>query len=654
MADTFRLSVQQRRLWLAGVAAGAPLGARAELAIEGALDEAVLWRALEGLVRRHEVLRTTFAPQPGLKVPVQVIGEAPAFLRDVRHLPSGDGAAEVEAVRREHRRAPLDIAGGPPLRATLLRAGDGRHLLLLAAPSLVADARSLGTLARELAESYSALAAGRPAPAAEEVLQYADFSEWQRELAAEEDETAAEGREFWSRFDLAAGAGFRLGCEDEPPGEGAPEAAAVPVPVDAGFLGRLEALAGAAEAGLEDVVLAGWATLLWRLGGGGDAPTAAVLDGRSHEELAGAVGPYARCLPLRAPFHGALSFREAVSRARRTAREAREWQEYCDLPALGVDDGRPVSPFGFEYDASPGAADRGPAAFRLRRREVWTEPFRLKLSWLRWGEELSTELHYDARSLREGAARRLARQLRTLLDAAAAAPDRSVARLPLLSPAERHELLVESSAARLGARPAELVPDLFARRAEAHPGSPALVADGAAVTYGELAARAGAVARRLRSLGAGPGSRVAFVARPSADTVAAVLGAFQAGVAFVPLDAEAPVERRRELLEESGARVLLARPDEPEVPGFEGLVAPLEEGEPPSPAGAPSSLAGPGDLAYVVFTSGSTGPPKGVAVEHRQLGHYVRSILQILGAAKDAAFAAVSTLAADLAYTALF
>jgi amino acid adenylation domain-containing protein len=225
---------------------------------------------------------------------------------------------------------------------------------------------------------------------------------------------------------------------------------------------------------------------------------------------------------------------------------------------------------------------------------------------------------------------RLIRHYYTLTAAALANPDLRVSELPLLDPAEEARVLDEWSG-RPSAYPRDLgLPELFARQAVARPDEPAVTFGGESLSFRELDRRSAAIARRLAEAGVGRGTPVALALERSADLVPAVLGIVRAGGCYVPLDAGYPRERLAFMLEDSGARVVVAdahaAENLPAAPGVRTirLDDPAERARPEEPgAGAPDVPVGPDDAAYVIYTSGSTGRPKAVVVPHRAVARLV-------------------------------
>jgi amino acid adenylation domain-containing protein len=287
----------------------------------------------------------------------------------------------------------------------------------------------------------------------------------------------------------------------------------------------------------------------------------------------------------------------------------------------------------------------------------------LTLRFALQAQGLTGRAHYDRRRFNRAGVARFAAQLGGLLAAALASLDAPLAALDLLSPAERHQLLVEWNDAPLAARAAGPLLAPFEEQVARQPDAVALSCGGERLTYGELGARVHRLARRLRSLGAGPEVVVALALPAGIDAVAALLAVLAAGAAYLPLDPENPGERLAALVADSRAALAVGAG-----PALERLAASLPAGGPPhllrldheTAAAAhesPRPLASasdPANVAYVIYTSGSTGRPKGVAVEGRQLLVYIAAALDRLAPAPGSVFALVSTLAADLGHTMLF
>jgi amino acid adenylation domain-containing protein/non-ribosomal peptide synthase protein (TIGR01720 family) len=645
--DPVPLSFAQERLWILDRIDPGSAAAYAEpytAALAGEVAAPALAAALTELVRRHEALRTTFPERDG--GPVQLVGPpAPQPLPrvDLRALPAAARQAARDRLLADEARRPFALAAGPLVRARLVHladgggggdaAGEGEHLLVLNLHHIVCDATSLRVVAGELGRLYAAARRGAPSPLPAPPIQYADFSEWQREWLA----AGALDRQLGYWRDRLAGAPTLL----EPPGD-RPRP-----PLRSGRGGARRFALGAASArGLRElargegatpfmILLAAFQVLLARHTGRRRLLVGTPVANRQRPELAELVGFLVNTLVLDADLAGDPSFRDHLRAVRDAALEAFAHQ---DLPfARLVEELRPerapnATPLVqvmliVQRREAAGAGDPERAGFALRRLDNGTAKFDLTLILDEGEEGIDGQIDYDADLFEASTVDRLAARFATLVEGVVADPDRPVGALPLLPPDERRQALAEARGDEAPWPAVRGVHELFEERAARDPGSPAVIAVAAggdsrsALTYGELERRSARLARRLRRLGVGPDVPVVLCADRSAAAIVGLLAVLRAGGAYVPLDPELPAERFARLAEETGATVRLAAGDAARrLPPFGGTTVTIdddaggdEEGSAPPPAVSPDQLA------YVIFTSGSTGRPKGVLVPHRGL-----------------------------------
>jgi amino acid adenylation domain-containing protein len=650
----FRLSPQQRRLWWLQQAAGSTaFRVQAVARIEGGLDADRLWSAVRRVVTETEILRTCFQSLAGMALPLQVIREElpPCQVeRDLCALAADERQAAVDALLREEWAAPCSPERDSPLRVLLIALEPGLRLLAVTLPGLCADRAGAVNLVREIARAYGDGEATGPE------MQYADLAEWQNDLL-EAEETRA-GREHWVAAELPWQGG--LGCELPVSGDARFRPASLPVPISQWAATRLDDLACGGDVSVASFLLAAWGLLLGRWRGGEALTLGLACDGRRYRELADAIGPFARLLPLTSTAAGA-SLRAAAGQAEATARQARTFQESFDWEKVqGMEKGeaaaRTFLPWAFSFEDAPESLTIQDVRFTFEAVSGCLERFELLFAVTRRGGALAAEIHYDRCRFNPADLERLAAQLVSFLDQLAAHPDTSSADLPVLGESERQELLGSFNAARSPEPPAAGIHEIIAGQADRTPDALAIVGDSLALTYAELDRRANRLARRLRELGVGPEARVALWAERSVETVVGLLGILKAGGAYVPLEPGQPQPRLVRMLEEVDAVALVARRQlAAELPAGPWPLVWLEDsigGE--GGEEAPTSSVAPENLAYVLFTSGSTGQPKGVAVEHRQLLNYVQAVSERLDFPTGAVFAAVTPFAADLGHTMVF
>ncbi|PYQ65418.1 MAG: hypothetical protein DMF53_05585 [Acidobacteria bacterium] len=613
-------SFAQERLWLIdrlqpGLAIyNMPLALR----IAGEARPAVLRAVLGEIVRRHEVLRTTFREDDGQ--PVQVIAPPGSWelpLVDLAGLPAGVRDGLARRLAEEEGTRPFDLARGPLLRAALLRLAAAEHVLLLTMHHVVSDGWSMGVLVREVTQLYGAAASGMPSPLPELEIQYADFAVWQRGWL--QGETLERQLAYWRQRLAGAPAALDLPADRPLPAVRTHAGAWLRLSFGARFQRALALLARQHEATPFMVLFAGFQTLLARLTGAGDLTVGTSIANRNRAEIEPLIGFFVNTLVLRSDLAGDPSFGDLLARVRKSTLEAYAHQ---DLPferlveALRPERHLAMTPL-FQVlfavqNAPAGAVDLPGLSLSPVPLTSLRALFDLELSFRECGDRLEADLVYSTERFDPATARRLGAHLETLLRGLLADPGRPVSTVPLLSAGERHQIVVEwnpapamSAMPAMNAAAALCLHRRFEAQVDRTPGAVALSLpgeDGERLTYAELDARANRIARHLQARGVRPGDRVALRLERSAEMVAAILGVLKAGAAYVPIDPAHPEERIAFTLQDSGAALLLT-----EV----GLKA--AGSQPPERLEVPVD---PDLPAYVIYTSGSTGRPKGVVVTH--------------------------------------
>ncbi len=632
------LSFAQRRLWFIGQMEGPSelYNIPVVMRLAGALDATALGAALRDVIGRHEVLRTVFRASVNGEPFQQVIPleELDWELHQVQVPSAGLRAAVEDAAAYS-----FDLAAQVPIRAWLFTTGDGERVLAVVVHHIAGDGWSWGPLGRDVSTAYAARRQGR-APMWEPLpVQYADYALWQRGLLGTEDDPGSViSRQVGYWRDALTGAPHELALpSDRPrPAVASHRGHTVPLDIPASVHSRLRELARARGVTVFMVVHAALGVLLSRLGAGIDIPVGAAVAGRTDEALDELVGFFVNTLVIRTDLAGDPEFGRVLDRVRDTSLSALEHQDVpferlveelaparslarhplfqvmltvqnndpaaVDLPGVtteGISPGSQTARFDLDVNVWEAlGADGAPTGIR--------------------GAVTGSADLFDASSV-EVFAGRLAR----VLGAVAADAGLRVSEVDVLEPAERCQLLAGWNVTATELPPAS-VPELVAAQVARTPDAVAVAFGDVRVSYAELEARAGRLARYLTGLGVGRESVVGLCLPRGVEMVVAVLGVWQAGGAYLPVDPGLPAERVSFMLADAGVMCAL---DDAQVAAAMLAVA---DGPLPGPPAA-------GQLAYVIFTSGSTGQPKGVAMTHAGLANTVGVFAPVFGAVPGAA-----------------
>ncbi len=645
------LSFAQERFWfLDQLQPGSPAYNMASaVRLRGGVDVGALRRTFRGIARRHESLRTRFAVRGGR--PIQVIDEAFPLdmpVVDLRALPAATRNAAARQLAAEEAWRPFDLVAGPLLRVTLLAAGEDEVVLLLTLHHIVSDGWSMGILVREIAALYGAFAAGQPSPLPELPVQYADFARWQRGWLA--GETLERQLEHWRRNLHGAPPLLELPTDRPRPAVQRLVGRHQPWKPPADLGEALHALCREEGATLFMGLLALFQALLQRYTGRDDVIVGTPVAGRNRLETEGLIGLFLNSLVLRVDLSGSPDFRTALARTREVTLEAFARQ---DLPFEKIVEElepernlshSPLFQVMFVLQNAPGAALEMPgvtlAPVEAEEGAATAAKFDLTLAVVETAQGLSGGLEYNVDLFEPATVSRMLGHLQTLLAGVVKRPDRPLPDQPLLTAAEREQLLEWNDTA--ASYPGNCVPELIAEQAARTPGREAVRFGDRSLTYGELNAAADRLAGHLAGLGVGPEDRVGIRVERSLEMVVAVLGVLKAGGAYVPVDPEHPRERLDFVLRDAGAGTVLTRES----------VAGREEAS--EAAGGLPAVPAPEALAYVIYTSGSTGQPKGVQVPHRALVNFLASMRREPGFTADDVIVAVTTLSFDIAGLELF
>jgi len=656
-------SFAQRRLWFLErlEPGGTAYNMSRAIRLEGRLSTGALQSSLDALVARHETLRTTFRDEDG--EPVQVVADAAAAcLRqvDVAGEAAPDREARLDALVAEEAHRPFDLSKGPLFRPVLYRLGGDDHLLQLSMHHIVSDGWSLVVLFRDLAALYAELDGGAPARLPDLPIQYADYAEWQREHL--QGAVLQERLAYWRR-QLEGMETLELPTDRRRPPilgfTGGTQEGLVPPDL----AGRLRGLSGQEGATLYMTLLAAFQVLLSRLSGQRDIVVGTPIAGRDRPELEDLVGFLMNNIVLRTELSGDPSFRELLTRVRRTCLAAYEHQEVpferlveelrperdpsrnplfqVMFNMLNFGDDRRLELPGLEATFTPLAASTSKFDLTLYAKE--------EAGAIRLTAAYSADLFDGARISV------LVEQYVEVLRQAVERPDAPVSRLTLVTDSARHVLPDPRSSLPGNAHG---VIHRFSIRGEDRGGIAVLEAHGP-WTYRDLEAASGALAHRLRAAGLGKGDTVAVYGHRSGALVVALLGVLRSGAAFTVLDpahgAARLIECLRQIEPKAWVEIADAPPPEPELARHldargwafrlrlsrrcaeldgAGDIGPLPDVE-------------PWDTAYVAFTSGTTGGVKGIVGDHAPVAHFVDWHVRTFGLSAADRFSMLSGLSHD-------
>ena len=600
--------------------------------LSGLLDVAVLEQSLNEIVRRHEVLCTTFATFATVDGrPVQVI--APDLnltlpVEDLRKIPETKREAEAQRLLSEEAQRPFDLARGPLLRTTLLRLDEEEHVLLLTMHHIICDDWSVGVLNRELAVLYEAFSAGKPSPFPELPIQYADFAHWQWQWL--QGEVLEDQLAYWKQQLGGSLPVLELPTDRPRPAvqtfQGAIQSFVLPVTLTE----SLEGLSRQEGATLFMTLLTALKVLLYRYTGQEDIVVGSPVVNRNQVETEGLIGFFVNTLVLRSDLSGNPAFRELLGRVRKVTLEAHAHQ---DLPFEKLVEQlqperdlsrNPLFQVMFVLQNAPMEALTLPGLvvnpLKFDRR---TAQFDLTLSMEKTGQGLRGVLEYNTDLFDAATVTRVAGHFQTLLEGIVANPEQRLSDLPLLTETERCQLLVEWNETRVDCPQDECIHHLFETQVEQTPDAAAVIFEKEQLTYAELNRQANQLAHYLQRLGVGPEVLVGISVERSLEMVVGLLGILKAGGAYVPLDPAYPRERLAFMLHDAQVVALLTQERLVEhLPPQEVHVLCLDtEWKTISPKSEKNPVSGvrPDDLAYVIYTSGSTGRPKGVMIAHANI-----------------------------------
>ena len=598
------------------------------LRLDGALNIAALEQSLNELVRRHEILRTTFPTVDGK--PIQKIAPATTLnlsIHDLQGLSADEQTTQIQQIAESQASAPFNLAFGPLVQFTLLQLSLKEYVLLLKMHHIIYDGWSLNIFFGELSQLYAAFTQGLPNPLPELSIQYADFAFWQRQWLT--GEVLERQVNYWQKQLAGVPPVLELPTDKPRPPIQTFQGAAKSLVLDRELTQRLQHLSQESDATLFMTLLAAFLVLISRYTGQPDIIVGSPIANRNSPQIEQLMGFFANTLALRGNLSNNPSFAEFLAQVRQTTLSAYAHQ---DLPfEMLVEKLQPERDLSrnplvqvmFSLQNAPQSSgnlsglniQNMPLPIGVRARfdlevNYWEVPGGLEGVWC-----------YKTDLLEADTITRLAQHFQTLLQAIVANPQARISELPLLSPAQRHQLLVEWNDTQTDYSHDKCIHQLFEEQVERNPDAVAVVFKDEQLTYYELNCRANQLAHYLQSLGVGSDELVGICLERSTNMIVGLLGILKAGGAYVPLDPEYPQERLSFMFRDAQISVLLTQQSfVNKLPNHTAKVVCLDSDahliEECSQDNAITHVQST-NLAYVMYTSGSTGQPKGVEVVHR-------------------------------------
>ncbi|HEX8710130.1 MAG TPA: amino acid adenylation domain-containing protein, partial [Pyrinomonadaceae bacterium] len=631
------LSFAQQRLWfLEHLHPGSPLyHMPSAVYLKGELDTNALGQSLNEVIRRHEILRTTFRLVQGQ--PLQFIAphlDLDLPVKDLEHLPQTERMAEARRLATEENWRTFDLTEGPLVRATLLRLSLTEHVLLLTMHHIISDGWSVGILIRELAALYESYATGTQAHLPELSLQYADYAVWQREWL--NGEVLAGQLDYWRKQLGGTPAVLEMPADKRRPSvqtfRGATERLELPTTL----LAALNQLSRREGVTLFTLLLAAFQVLLHRYTGEEEIVVGTPIAGRNRTEIENLIGLFVNTLVLRTDLSGNPTFLELLGRVNEVVLGAYAHQ---DLPFEKLveelqperDLSRaPLFQVMFVLQNTPmPRLELSGLAVELMRTDNRTAKFDFILNMEERGELLAASVEYSTDLFEAATIRRMLEHFQRLLESVAAAPREHIKQLPMLGQAECEQLLYDGNHISDDAPPAQLLHELFEAQAARTPDAIALIFEDQQLTYRQLNERSNQLAHYLQRQGVSAETLVALLCERSPEMIVALLATLKAGGAYVPLDPAYPQERISFILSDSRASVLLTQKSLGQaLPQHPSHVLYLDsdwESISLESTDKPLSPVRPENAAYVIYTSGSTGTPKGVLIQHSHVSRLLDS-----------------------------
>ncbi|AOX00546.1 hypothetical protein BJP34_14815 [Moorena producens PAL-8-15-08-1] len=629
------LSFAQERLWFLNQlfpnnpAYNVPI----VLTIDGTLNVVALEQSLNAIIQRHETLRTTFSDINGK--PVQIVApitDLTLLVVDLQNRYSPQEQSEkVQQLVRQEAMALFDLAKGPMLRVTLLRLDPERHVLLITMHHIMCDLWSLGILVKELSSFYTAFSQGRTPILPELPIQYPDFAYWQRECFA--GEVLEKQLNYWKKQLAGVSPVLKLPTDYPHPAQPTFKGGIESFQIDLDLTRKLRQLSQESESTLFMTLLSAFFVLLSRYSGQLDLVVGSPIANRNREETESLIGMFVNTLVLQADLSDNPTFKKLLNQVRETTLEAYAHQ---DLPFEKL-----VEELKIERNLSHNPLVQVAFALRNTKIEPWNLPglrvsqrldfdftrFDLEVHLMEVSSGLEVCCNYSRDIFEPDTIDRMMKHFQVLLEAVVNHPEQRVLQLPIMTEVELDQILVEWNDTITDYPTDKCIHQLFEAQVQKTPDAVAVVFESQQLTYFELNCRANQLAHYLQSFGVKPEVLVGICVERSLLMIVGLLGILKAGGAYVPLDPNYPTSRLNYMIEDAQLSILLTQQKWQHcLPETAAQVICLDPELPKTASSENLTVSITSEhQAYMMYTSGSTGLPKGVNIRHQGVVRLVKN-----------------------------
>ncbi|PZU94472.1 MAG: non-ribosomal peptide synthetase [Pseudanabaena sp.] len=660
------LSFSQQRLWFLNELEGGESATynwpAPAIALTGKLDTQVLVKTISEIVRRHEVLRTTFAningdiaqkihPPQSLDIPII----------DLQSEPETKQAIAVKELAATERAKPFDLQRGPIFRCQLLCLGEISHILVLAVHHIAADGWFMGIFLKEFAIIYGAFSQGKLSPLPELPIQYADFATWQRNWL--QGDVLERHLSYWRQQLAHIPPLLELPTDHPRPPIQTFQGSKVPFQLSLALTQRLNRLGQQNGATLFMTLCTAFAVLLCRYCEQTDIIIGSPIANRDRAEVENLLGFFVNNLVLRIQIQQNPSFQELLAQVKKIALDAYDHQSLPfeklveELQPERNLSYHPLFQVMFILQNSPAQSLQMPD-LSLSGIEVEsnTTQLDLTLEMLDSPDGLAGNFEYNTDLFERSTIEQIAGHFQNLLEAIATNPQHKVSQISLLSPTEQHQILFDWNNTVVNYPKDICLPELVEAQVVKTPNAIAVIYENQKLTYQELNQKANQLAHHLLAIGIQSEQLIGICIERSLDMLVGLLGILKAGATYVPIDPSYPRDRIEYMLSDSQAQILITQ-DSLIPPEYSGLIISLDGDRDKFTQQVihnPNVLIDSNQLAYVIYTSGSTGKPKGVQVLHKGVTNFLLSMQNTPILSQSDVLVAVTTICFDIAVLELY